>query len=261
VLILRAILQLIRLDSSLLGFLAIFFPLLVRTNNFTLSLSRAIPLLFICICTFIANDLDDVERDQVNHPERPLPAGHLNPAFAVALYFASLAAALFSTKHYVTPGIAFCYYALVAMSISYRYIVEWFPSVKAPYVAMASSGPILIVAAWYPGETRLLFIAGAVLLLTTAREICMDIEDRAGDDFSLMHGLRPTPLALVAFSMQVMGLLLLVSQIRRTGEVVDLIAMTFLLAISGVCWFKFSSYKLATSLMKVQLFVGLYFLT
>jgi hypothetical protein len=89
----------------------------------------------------------------------------------------------------------------------------------------------------------------------------MDIEDRAGDDFSLMHGLRPTPLALVAFSMQVMGLLLLVSQIRRTGEVVDLIAMTFLLAISGVCWFKFSSYKLATSLMKVQLFVGLYFLT
>ena len=259
-LILRATLELMRLDSSVLGFLAIFFPVLVRTNDFTLSFRRAIPLLFICICTFTANDLDDVERDRVNHPERPLPAGHLNPSFAVVLYFASLAAALFSTKHYVAPGIAFCYYALIAMAISYRYIVEWFPSVKAPYVAIASSVPILIVAAWYPNETRLRFVAGAVLLVTTAREICMDIEDRAGDDTSLMHRLRPTPLAVAAFSLQVIGLLLLASQIHRPGDVVGLLAMTFLLAISGVCWFKFSSHKLATILMKLELFVGLYFL-
>jgi 4-hydroxybenzoate polyprenyltransferase len=196
----------------------------------------------------------------VNHPERPLPAGHLNPAFAVALYFTFLAAALFSTKQYVSPGIAFCYYALIAMTISYRYIVEWFPSVKAPYVAVASSVPVLIIAAWYPDETRLCFVAGAVLLLMTAREICMDIEDRDGDGFSVMHKFRPTKLAVVAFSIQAMGLVVLASQIRSAGEVVDLLAMTLLLGISCVSWFKFCRYKLATDLMKVELFVGLYFL-
>ena len=116
---LRAILRLTRLDSSLLAFLAIFLPFLVRTKNLSISFGKAIPLLFIFVCTFIANDLDDVERDKVNHPDRPLPAGHLTPALATVLYFTSLASALFSTRYYVPPGIAFLYYALISLTISY----------------------------------------------------------------------------------------------------------------------------------------------
>jgi len=108
------------------------------------------PLLFTCVCTFIGNDLDDVERDRVNHPERPLPAGELSAAVAGIMYFTCLSLALFSTRHYVTPGIAFWYYGLIAISISYGYVVECFPSLKAPYVAVVSSIPVLIVAAWYP---------------------------------------------------------------------------------------------------------------
>src|SRR5258708_12507403 len=106
-----------RLDSSVLGFLAIFFPLLVRTNDFTLSFRRAIPLLFICICTFTANDLDDVERDRVNHPDRPLPAGHLNPSFAVVLYFSSLQAPLFSPNHSSPPPIPLSSYPLLTLPL------------------------------------------------------------------------------------------------------------------------------------------------
>jgi len=261
VLTLRAILQLTRLDSSLLGFLAIFLPLLVRTNDVALSLSRAIPLLFICMCTFIANDLDDVERDRVNHPDRPLPTGHLTPIFAAVLYFTFLAAALFSTRFYVTPGIGFWYYALITLSISYGYIVDCLPSVKAPYVATASSVPVLILAAWYPNETRLYLVAGSIFLLTTGREVCMDIKDRAGDATSFMHTLRPRPLAVAAFSLQLMGLILLAIQTRKLGDIIDLLAMAFLLVLSGVYWFRFASYKLAIVLMKLQFFVGLYFLT
>lgn len=95
------------MDSSVLAFLAIFLPLLVRTGNLAQSLGRAIPLLFVYMCAFIANDLDDVEKDRVNHPERSLPAGYVTPAVAAILYFACLALALFSTRHYVTPGLAF----------------------------------------------------------------------------------------------------------------------------------------------------------
>jgi len=212
------------------------------------------------MCTFIANDLDDIERDRVNHPERPLPSRHLTPTVAVVLYFICLASALFSTKHCVAPGIAFLYYALISLSISYGYIVECIPSLKAPYVATAGSIPILIVATSYPDEPRLYMVAASVFLFTLGREMCMDIKDRPGDAKSFMHRFRPMSLAVVAFSMQTMGLLLLATQARKLGGVVSLLAMTFLLALSGVYWFKFVRYRLAIILMKLPFFVGLYFL-
>ena len=259
--ILRAILRLTRIDSSLLGFLAIFLPLLVRTTDAALSFRRAIPLLFICVCTFIANDLDDIDRDRVNHPERPLPSRHLTPTVAVILYFMFLAAALFSTRHFVPPDIAFLYYALIALTISYGYVVDCLPGFKTPYVAAATSIPVLIVATSYPGETRLYLVAASVFFLTMGREICMDIKDRPGDAHSFMQKFRPAPLAVAAFSMQAIGMLLLMLQARKKlGDVIDLLAMACLLAMSGVYWFKFASYRLAIILMKFPLFVGLYFL-
>ena len=257
---LRAILRLTRLDSSLLGCLAIFLPFLVRTNDLGLSLRRAIPLLFTCMCTFIANDLDDVERDRVNHPERPLPARQLTPTVAVILYFISLAAALFSTKHFVAPDIAFLYYALIALTISYGHVVEYLPGLKTPYVAAASSIPVLIVATSYPEEAKLYLVAIAAFLFTIGREICMDIRDRAGDAISFMHRFRPKPLAIAAFCMQALGLLVLAVQARKAGDVIALLAITSLLVLSGVYWFSFTSYRRATILMKLQFFVGLYFL-
>lgn len=219
-----------------------------------------IPLLFICMCTFIANDLEDVERDRVNHPDRPLPAGHLTPKFAVVLYFTFLGLALFSTKYYVPPGIDFLYYALISLSISYDYMVEYFPVFKPPYVAIAASIPVLIVTASYPDEMRLYMVAGSVFFLTLGRELCMDIKDRAGDTVSFMHRFSPKPLAVVAFFLQTIGLLLLVVMTSKLGDIIDLLAMILLLTLSAVCWFKLKSYKLAIILMKVQFFVGLYFL-
>lgn len=257
---LRAILRIIRLSSSLLGALAIFVALLARTRNFGLSLGHAIPLFFIAICTFIANDLDDLERDRVNHPDRPLPAGHLTPEFAAVLYFVSLALGLFSTRYFVAQDIAFWYYGLTTLSISYGYIIECLPSLKAPYVAAACSVPVLIIARLYPNEPRLYIIAGSVFLFTLGREMCGVIQDRLGDPVSYLHRFKPASLAVVSFLIQVIGLLLLATQISRLGEIAALLASIFLLALAGVCWFRWASYRQATLLMKIQLFVGLYFL-
>jgi hypothetical protein len=260
VLNLRAMLRLTRLGTSLLGFFAIFVPLLMRTNDLRFSIGRACPLLFICVCTFIANDLDDVERDRVNHPERPLPSGDLSAAVAGIIYFTSLSLALFSTRHYVSQGIAFWYYGLIAISISYGYVVECFPSLKAPYVAAVSSIPVLIVAAWYPAEAGLYLVAGSVFLVSVGREICMDITDRAGDPVSFMHGFEPIRLAIVAFSIEATGLLLLLLQVGTPRDLVVLIGTMVLLGLAGVYWFKFGSYDRAVFLMKLQLVIGLYFL-
>jgi geranylgeranylglycerol-phosphate geranylgeranyltransferase len=253
-------LRLTRLGTSLLGFAAIFVPLLVRTSDWRISLGRAIPLLFICVCTFIGNDLDDVERDRVNHPERPLPTGELSAAVAGIMYFTSLFSALFSTRHYVTQGIAFWYYGLIAISISYGYVVECFPSLKAPYVAAVSSIPVLIVAAWYPFEARLYFLAGSVFLVSVGREICMDITDRAGDSKSFIQRFEPKRLALVAFGIEAGGVLLLLVQVGKPRDIAAVFGTMILLALAAVYWFKFSRYNLASVLMKLQFVVGLYFL-
>ena len=197
-LFLLAILRLTRLSSSLLGALAIFLPVLARTKDLGLSLGQAMPLLFISMCTFIGNDLDDLESDRINHPDRPLPSRHLTPAFAAILYFVALALALFSTRYFVAQDIAFWYYGLITLSISYGYIVNCLASIKTPYVAAASSVPILIIARSYPQEPRFYVLAGSIFLFTLGREICGEILDRAGDAVSYLHKFRPVSLAFGA---------------------------------------------------------------
>ncbi|MFN0139229.1 MAG: UbiA family prenyltransferase [Pyrinomonadaceae bacterium] len=257
---LRTISQFLRLESSLLGFLALFIPLFTRNNDISLSFRTAVPLLFIAFCTFITNDLDDLEKDRVNHPDRALPAGLFSPAFAVILYFTFLGLALFSTKYFTPPNLSFLYYSAISLSISYGYVVAYLPVLKTPYVAIATTVPILIVACHYPNEIKLYAATGSIFLLTLGRETCKDIRDRAGDALTFMHRFKPVPLAKAAFSLQTLGLLPLACVINTTGDVIDLLAMVFLLAVSGVYWFKFESYKLSLILMKIQLFVGLYFL-
>jgi len=257
---LRVILRLIRFSTSLLCVLAIFVPLLARTKNVALAVSEALPLLFICMCTFIANDLDDIEKDRVNHPDRPLPAGHLTPQVAAIMYFLSLGLALFSTKYLVPQDIAFWYYGLIALTISYRYVVEFLPSVKTVYTAIASSIPLLLIATSYPHEQKLKVAAASVFLFILAREICGDLQDRAGDAVSSMHQFSPVALASAAFIIQTVGLILLAFQTTNRGDLIALISMTLLLTMSSVYWFKLARYRRATLLMKIQLFVGLYFL-
>lgn len=260
-LLLRTFLRLTRFDTSGLAFLAIFIPFWVRTGNVSQSFERAIPLLFIYICAFIANDLDDVEKDLINHPDRPLPTGNITQAVAAVLYFTFLGFALLSTWHYVTQGVAFFYYALLALHISYGYLVESLPGWKAPYVGAMNTLPILIVATQYAEESKLFVAAGAIFFLVLGREILMDIKDRPGDASSYVHRFDSANLAILGFSLQVIGLICLGSQMRRRGDAIALLGMILLLSLSVLYWFKFSKYRVAIIVMKFQWFAGLYFLT
>lgn len=255
-----ALARLTRIDSSLLVALAVFVPLFVRTRDFSASIGKAIPLLFIGMCTFIANDLDDVEKDRINHPERPLPSGSIAPSFAAMLYFTCLGAALFTTKFCVPGNLAFWYYSLLTASISYGYVVNCFPGLKSFYVACAISVPVLTVAISYPLENRLYFVVAAVFFFVLGRELCMDFADRAGDATSFMHRLQPLPLSMIAFSSQLFGFALLTLQAKRAVDAAGLLLIASLLSMSGYYWFKLERYKAAIFLMKLQLVIGLCFL-
>lgn len=258
---LRAILRLTRLDSSILGALAIFLPTFKRTQQVGLSIGRALPLLFICMCTFIANDLEDMEKDKVIYPDRPLPSRHLSTIVAGALYFTFLGLGLFSTRYFIPQDTAFWYYGLFTISISYGYFVLCFPGIKGPYVALAASIPIVIIARSYADEPKLYAIAGCVFLFMLGREICGDILDRDGDPVSFLHRFAPKPLALVAFCIEALGMILLTTAVRKAGDAIVLLAMTLILGVSAIYWFRLKRYTRAMLLMKVQLFVGLCFLT
>lgn len=222
-------------------------------------MSKATPLFFIGMCTFIANSLDDIEKDQINHPERPLPSGHIRPPIAATLYFICLAIALFATKLYIEAGIAFWYYFLLSASTSYGYVIDFLPGFKSLYVAGATSVPVLIVATYYLGEKRLYLVAGAVFAFVLGKELCMDLVDRPGDRESFMHRIRPGTLAITAYSLQAAGLLLLAIQAQGVYHAICLILISLLFLLSSLSWFKFARQKNAIFLMKAQLVVGLYF--
>ena len=235
--------------------------MMTRTKDLRLSLQRAVPLLLVSMCTFIVNDLDDLEKDRINHSDRPLPSGEITPTVVTILYFACLASALLTIRFAIgASGIAFLYYLFLIMAISYHHIIEYLPIIKPLYVAAAASIPVLIVAAYYPHDRYLYWIAAAAFLFMLGSELCKDVPDRRGDPTSLLHSIEPRTIAAVAFAVQVLGLVVIALQVRALPELLDILAMTSLLAAAFYYWFCRKRFFLAITLMKSVNYLGLYFL-
>jgi len=260
--VLRAAIEIVRPGSSLLLFAMLFVPLVARSHDVLTSLWRSIPMLLIGMCTFIANDLDDIESDKVNHPERPLPSRNISQILAAALYFVCLAAALLTTRFLVPSYVAFFYYLTITLTISYRYIVAFAPLVKAPYCAATIAIPAVILLYYNASTPTAYRVVLAVFAFALGRELCMDVVDRAGDARSVLHRVEADAVAIHAFVLQGASLLLiLVSRAKLDlWAVMDLAAITGLSAVALVCWFGFRQRDRAVEVMKVQLMLGLYFL-
>lgn len=257
----RAATQLIRPYTTLLTFLSLLLPVFARSHDLTLSTLRAAPLLFVSMCTFMLNDLDDVDKDRVNHPDRPLPRGLIAATSVVTVYYVVLALALFTIHFGIADSRAsFLYYALLTLAISYGYIVEYLPAVKAPYVAAVSTIPPLILATFYPRERDLYYVAVALFAFMLGRELCKDVLDRAGDPRSWLHKFQANRVAAVAFGLELTGMLLVSLCSTRMLDVIVCISMLLLLILAYLAWFVRHKRLAATHLMKMVLYVGLYFL-
>lgn len=255
-----AVLKLLRADGIAAACMAIVLPFYVRTADLSLSTQRALPMLFIGGCTYIANDLDDIDKDRINHPRRPLASGRLTPTFATGLFFCFLAGALFSTRYFVPSNIAFYYYAAMIVAISYGYLVEWLPSLKTIYVSIAETIPLLILLSSFPGDVRLQAVTSAIFLHALGREICKDILDRPGDGMSFVRGLNPSTLAVCAFILQGAALSILALHSRTGVDFLVLLAMGGVVALAVLTWSSSASRGQSLILLKIELFLGLYFL-
>lgn len=211
------------------------------------------------MCTFVANDLNDLESDIVNHPDRPLPRKLIRPAFATTLYFLSLGIGLFSTRYFVEERIAFWYYALFSLSVSYGLVVDYLPTIKAPYVALASSIPVLILAAFF-SDAKFYAMSVSAFLITFGRELCLGIRDREGDGSSWLKRIPRATLAWGAFTVQAVGISVLLKETHTLGEFLIVLLMVSILGASAVLWMRYSCLTIAVTLMKLEFFTGLYFL-
>src|SRR4051812_22509263 len=78
--------RLSRMATCTFAFLVVFASYYAFSANFLESVQLAAPLLPIAMATFILNDINDFERDQINHPDRPLPSRSIAIQTAAAIY-------------------------------------------------------------------------------------------------------------------------------------------------------------------------------
>ena len=259
--IFHSIVRIVRLPSSLLAFASVLLPLLARTSDLHLSLQRALPLLFGSMCAFIINDLDDAEKDKINHPDRPLPSKELQPALVAVLYYFCLASALLSIRFGVgAHRIAFFYYVGIAVAISYRYVVEYLPILKPIYVALTSTGPVIVIVQFYPHEVSLYAVALAIFFFMLGRELCKDLPDRLGDPESFLHTIEPRHVAIISGVCQTAGIVLIALRVETPIGALNILLMTILVVVSYVYWLRWGRLTTALGLMKGVLFLGLFFL-
>jgi geranylgeranylglycerol-phosphate geranylgeranyltransferase len=213
------------------------------------------------MCTFIINDLDDAEKDKTNHPERPLPSHRVSPSFVATIYYTCLAAAMVTIRLCVTSSdVALLYYFGLVMAINYRYVVSYLPLLKSLYVACASTLPVWIVKAYYPADGRLTGVAVALLLFVLGREMCMDVRDRRGDAVTIMHDVNANNVVKAAFACQLAGLVVISLQLTNLVGFLLLFVMAALVIFAIYAWFLQRRRILATALMKVVMYIGLYFM-
>lgn len=256
----HAICRLSRIDTCLLVFFTVFAPSYVHDKNLLQSFVLALPIFTMCICTFIINDVNDLEKDLVNHPNRPLPKKKLTVAFAVALYFLFVFLSLLLVKIFVPVDYVYIYLLFLILLTNYDYIVATFPYIKNFYVSVTTVIPIVILSYISPGNYDYAYVANALVFFTLGREMFMDIEDAKGDrnTFVKALGLKRSPI--VASVLQWVGVVILACAVNNPVDVLAVAILALTLSAIQWAWNKSKSRETLIFYMKIQMLIGIYFL-
>lgn len=258
--IIKSVTRLTRLDTSIITALVIFFPIAHAYRDSAYAFCYALPILIISMCGFVLNDLNDIESDRVNHPDRPLPSQSLSTLFAVILYYFLLLSSLLYVKVFLSNGIAFLYLLFILGFVNYSYVIDFTPYLKNIYVAIISIIPFTILIAILPEKNPIYILAVTFFLFIFGREMLMDIEDVKGDKKSLITLLPPKKAYKVAFYVQFFGILILIFVIEDLIGVYIYIFLILCQVIFFKLWSEVKKNRLLISAMKIQISAGLYYM-
>ncbi len=256
----KIVCALTRLDTCVLVFLSLFLPVYFHSQDLFFSSIQALPVLTICMCGFVINDLSDIEKDRTNHPLRPLPSNAISETSASIVYFLLLAISLITIKLNVDPANVYLYILLLVALINYNFVVAYIPILKTFYVAIVSLIPIFILSSILHSEESILVVAISLFMFLLGREMLMDVEDVKGDAETFVKKIGVQRSENIALSVKLCGSLLLSFLTRGTIDIViiSLLAMADFVFI--YMWKKRWKRKVVIQLMKLQLLAGIYFL-
>ncbi len=186
-----AIAKLIRIEKSISNSLSIFFPLIYITRNISFSLNYSIPIFFMFAAAFVINDINDLEKDKINHSNRALPKNDISINMAIILYYFFLAGALLSIKLTVPFNYVFIYLLYIVLITNYDYLNMGYPYLKNLYVVLVFSIHFAILYLIIPIN---IFILIGLVINILCKEIYMDIRDIKGDGktFAKVMGIKNT---------------------------------------------------------------------
>lgn len=253
-------LKLVRFDTCVLTACILFVPLSLRGVGLTSAFLESIPVLLICMCCFVLNDVFDIEKDQINHPNRPLPSGSFSKSTAMGIYLLLLTGTLVSTYAFVVQEKYYLYMLCLIVFTNYNHVVEDFPLLKNLYVALASVLPVLILRPSVWEITIVDYVAIALCGFILGREILMDVLDVGGDKDSLAQRLGQKRSEKIGFGVQLCGIAVLIPFAHSTLKITVVILLCVCCAVGYFNWIASRHRWLIIQSMKVQAISGLAFL-
>ena len=200
--------KLIRFEKCFLSAFSVFLPAWINTKDIKLSLAYSIPIFTIVASGFILNDINDIERDFVNNPDRVLPQKSITANFAIGLYYFLLLMTLVIIKFFMPLSYVFVFMLYLVLIINYNYLVNSFPYLKNLYVLIVAGVHLSIIFLLVPLN---LFFFGSILLNILSQEILLDLRDLKGDGntFPKIVGKQVTVRLFVL--LQILQMLLLIA--------------------------------------------------
>ena len=138
----------------------------------------------ICLMIYATNDLNDIEKDQENHPERAIPSGTLTPAQGALFFFITLGVTLLWIRLFIPGRSAFVYLCGIIIGINYSYVVSFLWPLKNVYVALKAVLPLFLLWQITSPAHPLFNIATATALYVVGAEILSDVNDLQGDSIT-----------------------------------------------------------------------------
>lgn len=180
--IVGAFAQLIRLPFCLFAGMAGWMASYALNPTLPLTSYLLLAILLACMtgaaCSI--NDYWDIQKDQINHPERPLPAGRLSLQqarwAAIVLFACALIAAL---------ALGLLPTCLVAVSIlllwNYSLLLQ-FSGILGNLLVATVIALLMVLASWVAHRPfAMLYPTGFLFCYALAREIILDVHDAIGD--------------------------------------------------------------------------------
>lgn len=252
--------SLTRIDSCLLVLISVLAPSYFHEGDFITSLKYSSPLLVMSVCAFIINDINDIEKDLINNPDRPIPSKRISLNYAIALYFIFLFLSLLLVKILIPINFVYLYVVFIVMLTNYNYMVSGFPYLKNLYVSITSIIPIIILSYISPGDYGYMYICAALFFFIIGREMFMDIEDMKGDAATFVKIIGEQIAVHVATLLQVIGTIILA---LIANSLLDFVCVAILISMNFYTyrkWFSNHERRKLILIMKMQMLLGIYFL-